>query len=164
MRNFFSFYSSVSWWWKQHDTPKRRYACAGLRGVTCLRSRCCENLNPRIPLSSSLWRHLCVMFTWRELNCSRNSLLWRNEVFQRHPKSATTQCVKLVHWTCSNLFLLLPSRLRFPFCNWFFFGGGGAFQRSFILLYIEVFVILLYPLRTRWGTYLRCSSQGGRSS
>jgi len=24
--------------------------------------------------------------------------------------------------------------------------------------------ILLYPLRTRWGTYLRCCSQGGRSS
>ena len=23
---------------------------------------------------------------------------------------------------------------------------------------------LLYPLRTQWGTYLRCRSQGGRTS
>ena len=31
-------------------------------------------------------------------------------------------------------------------------------------VHMNVKYVVLYPLRTRWGTYLRCCSQGGRSS
>jgi len=86
-------------------------------------------------------------FVWRNNVTTRKR--WRRERRGRKTESVGESKCTINHWA-------KLCRFNLYFCT--------HFSRAMTATLLTPFPFLLYPLRTRWGTYLGCCSQEGRSS